>query len=212
MIQDLQNSNDGDVGVAYYYFKAADDDRNMLVRAIKFWIIQLASQCESLPSELLPAVTNSCRLRDSQLPSPDNENRRRWETGLRQVLWSLLTRFRRTFIIIDGLTEMKYAKQVESMVLIIRALLEQDFGNVSIAIFSRSEISLVPLLELADVSVKVSQVEPDLSEYVRLKVTQTVKPLLNAGGLDYDDESLATIEGVINEASTGLWVSLKKIA
>ena len=90
------------------------------------------------------------------------------------------------------------------MVEIAREILEQDLGNVSLAIFSQPFAELEPLLQVADVSIKLTQLEPDLHEYVRLKVIQKVEPMLVAAGLDHDEDSLATIKKVMTEASAGL--------
>ena len=86
----------------------------------------------------------------------------------------------------------------------LQKILEQDFGNVSIGIFSRPSSFLDPLLQLADVSIRLARFEPDLSEYIRHKVGQKVKPMLVAAGMDHDEDSMAAIEKVMAEASAGL--------
>ena len=90
------------------------------------------------------------------------------------------------------------------MIEFLQEVLEQDFGNVSIAIFSRPFSSLEPLLQLADVSIRVTQLEPDLSEYIHFKVSQKVKPMLAKASLDHNEDALAVIEKVMAEASAGL--------
>ena len=127
-----------------------------------------------------------------------------WEFALRSVLQSLFTNFRRTFLFIDGLSEFNGFDFNKRTVEFLQEVLEQDFGNVSIAIFSRPLGTLEPLLELADVSIRVTQFEPDLSEYIHFKVSQKVKPLLAEAKLDHDENALAVIEKVMAEASAGL--------
>lgn len=86
----------------------------------------------------------------------------------------------------------------------LQDILEQDFGDVSVATFSKPDRSLEPLLEIADVSVRLTQIAPDLSQYTRYKIDKTVKPILMAVNLDYDDALLTTIEQVISDAADGL--------
>ena len=86
----------------------------------------------------------------------------------------------------------------------LQVLLEQDLGNISIAIFSKPDSCLGPLLQLADVSIKLTPMEPDLGGYVRIKVNQKVKPLLVAANLDHDEDYLAKIQEIMTEASAGL--------
>ena len=86
----------------------------------------------------------------------------------------------------------------------LQDILEQDFGDVSVAIFSEPDRSLEPLLEIADVSVRLTQIEPYLGQYTRSKIDKTVKPILMAANLDYDDAFLTTIEQVISDAADGL--------
>ena len=86
----------------------------------------------------------------------------------------------------------------------LQEILEQDFGNVSIAIFSTPKPLLESLLQLSDVTIKLTQLEPDLGEYIHRKVFQKVKPELVAASMDYDENTLTTIENVMAEASAGL--------
>ncbi len=204
VIQDLQNSNNGDVGITYYYFGLDDDDvigPPATIRVLQFWVVQLALQCECLPSRLLSEKATF--LRECKLPRLDHSSRSisKWKTYLQSILASLFTQFRRTFLIIDALDKSRF---LEGMLEIAREILEQDFGNVSIAIFSRPCDKLEPLLQVADVSIRLTQLEPDIDEYVRLKVIQKVKPMLADAGLDHDEDSIATIQKVITEASAGL--------
>jgi len=98
--------------------------------------------------------------------------------------------------------------EITTVVALLRNLLEQDHGNVSIAIFSRykHEASLDPLLNLADVSVRVSTIEPSLQQYVHSKIMRLVRPALNEAGPQSasDSSSIAAIEEVIVQASDGL--------
>ena len=198
----MQSPNDSDIGVAYFYF-GDEDSPQVFSRAIQSWIIQLASQCDSLPSEPLPAEWSFKALNRPDLPTP-LKDREAGESGLQQILESLIAKFRRTFFIIDGLDETSYVPDLKRMVLVLQNLLEQDLGNVSIAIFSRPTRLLEPLLQLADVSIKSTQLEFDLSDYVWFKVDQKVKPMLLAENFFHDEESLALIRSVMIEASAGL--------
>ena len=140
-----------------------------------------------------------------------------WEARLLLVLKSLFTKFRRTFLLLDGLDELldNFDKEMDSMgvncsdylkdmVKFLQEILEQDFGNVSIAIFSRPLRGLEPLLRHADVSIRVTRLEPDLSAYIHFKVSVKVKPMLVEAHLDHDQDALAVIEKVMAEASAGL--------
>ena len=199
---------ESDVGIAYIYI---DHTLYGAIRALQFWIIQLATQCGSLPSRLL---TEKLTIRNEyKLPGfGDNLYERSiprdvylaWEARLRLTLTSLFTKFKRTFLLIDGLHEVNTPMGVEVMVRMLQEILEQDFGNVSIGIFSRPASFLDPLLQLADVSIRLAQFEPDLSEYIRYKVGQKVKPMLVAADMDHDENSVAAIEKVMGEASAGL--------
>ncbi len=135
------------------------------------------------------------------MPILNINNYSNWKAYLRSILVSLFTQFGRTFLIIDALDK---SRDDERIVETVREILEQDFGNVSIAIFSEPFDMLEPLLQVADVSIRLTQLEPDLHEYVRLKVSQKVKPMLADAGLDHDEDSIATIQKVMTEASAGL--------
>ena len=153
------------------------------------------------------------------LPSSSNKtySQKAWEASLLPVLKSLFTKYRRTFLVLDGLDELlddfdrkmdsvrvNYSDHLRNMVKFLQEVLEQDFGNVSIAIFSRPMNGLGPLLQQADVSIRLAQLEPDLSEYIHLKVGHKVKPVLFEENLDHDEDALAMIEKVMAEASAGL--------
>ena len=161
---------------------------------LQFWIIQLASQCQSLPIGL---VTENLTIEDFCNKSPPAKISD-WEPYLILVLFSLLPMFRRTFLLIDGFETPRYMGRL------IQDVLEQDLEDVSIAIFSRPDRSLEPLLDIADVSIRLTQIEPDLGQYTRYKIDGVVKPMLVTATLDYDDGFLATIEQVISGAADGL--------
>ena len=204
IIQDLQSSSNGDVGIAYYYFGGDINNSLYMIRPLQFWILQLASQCQSLPSELLSQDLYFQKLVDLPESKSDKRYYSGWEAPLRSLLAPLFTKFRRTFFLIDGLDEIVDAEASATIVGTLQHFLEQDFGNVSIAIFSRPIDTLEPLLQLADVSIRVTQVEPNLINYIQFKVGQKVKPVLMAEQLDHDEQSLALIETVLTEASAGL--------
>jgi len=131
---------------------------------------------------------------------------------LEEILMSLLPLFRRTFLFVDGLNgdfDVEWGSDaVLTTVALLRKLLEQDRGNISIAIFSREKhgASLGPLLNLADVSIRVSKIEPSLQQYVHSKIMRLVQPALVEAGPQNakDSPSIAAIEEVIVQASDGL--------
>jgi len=159
---------------------------------LKFEIMQLALQLRALPTS------------DSLWTFKENSRQR-----LEEILMSLLPKFRRTFFFVDGLNH-NYVKigEVITVVAMLQNLLEQDYGNISIAIFSRGEHpGLVNhLRNLADVSVRVSTIEPSLQQYVHSKVMRLVQPALVEAGPQSakDSPSIAAIEEVIVQASDGL--------
>ncbi len=98
------------------------------------------------------------------------------------------------------------AKEISA---IVRSLLEQDFGNVSIAIFSRPEGYLDPVFDLADVSIRLLKAEPStntLSTYCQGRVEEKVKPELVTAGFRQPEIWLDDIVRAICIASDGLWV------
>ena len=129
------------------------------------------------------------------------------ESSLKLLLSSLLAEFRRTFLLIDVFA-WAWAPHSEpnfrEMVVLLKDILEQDLGDVSIAIFSRPDLALEPLLKIADVSIRLTQIEPDLGQYTRYKIDKVVKPRLVTANLDYDDGFLTTIEQVVSGAADGL--------
>ena len=190
-----------DIGIACFYLRAWFSTPFAVIQMLQFLIVQLAAQCESLPSDLL---SNNTTIQGRySLPPLEEEHASlsAWTKCMQSLLASLLIKFRRTFLVIDGLDELPSKKRVIET---LKVLLEQDLGNISIAIFSRPTSYLEPLLQLADVSIKLTPMEPDLGGYVRLKVDQKVKPLLIAENLDHDEEYLAKIQEIMTEASAGL--------
>jgi len=152
---------------------------------LRFWIMQLALQLRIVPhaSSILARSTSE-------------------ERALMKVLMSLLSQFRRTFFVIDGLY-----KTYSQMLAILGRILEQDYGNVSVAVFHGEFNSpLESLTKFADVSIHVSAIEPNLQQYVHSKVIKLVGPaLLDAVSQNSQaNPSLGEIEEVIVEASDGL--------
>ena len=140
-------------------------------------------------------------------PWVDTYSQLAWEALLRSVLQSLFSKFQRTFLFIDGLSEIYDSRDFycnKRTVQFLQRVLEEDFGNVSIAIFTRPLSFLEPLLQLADVFIRVTRFEPDLTEYVHLKVSHKIKPILAEANLEHGQYALAMIEKVLIEASTGL--------
>ena len=162
---------------------------------LQFWIVQLASQCQSPPVGLLTKKLTAIEFCKSY---PLAKTLELWQSFLGSVLVSLLPNFRRTFLLID---DPIWSPHIVS---VLKNVLEQDFGNVSMAVFCEPRSSLEPLLENADVSIRLTQIEPDLGQYTRHKIDMVVKPRLVAANLDYDDGFLATIEQVISDAADGL--------
>ena len=158
---------------------------------LRFWIIQLASQCRSLPVGVL---------------TKNREAEKSYNfAGLKLLLGSLLPCFRRTFLLIDGIDETSVNPESQHrMVKFLQDILEQDLGCISMAIFSRPHSSFEPLLQLADVSIQLTQFEPELSQYAHYRIARKVKPMLVAANLDYDSDLIATIEQVISHAADGL--------
>lgn len=170
---------------------------------LRFWIIQLASQCRSLPAGLLTEKLKAETLFNFPPLSPDCTDAR--ETCLKSLLISLLPFFRRTFLLIDlDNTSVQGPHPNHRMVKLLQEVLEQDFGNISMAIFFRPHSSLETLLQTADVSIQLTQFEPDLGQYVRFRIARIVKPVLVAANLDYDKDLVATIEQTISHAADGL--------
>ena len=90
---------------------------------------------------------------------------------------------------------------------IAQSLLQQDFGNVSIAIFSRPERYSDPIFDLADVSIRLLKAEPStdtLRGYCRSKVEAKVMPELITAGFRQPEIWLDDIEDAICGASDGL--------
>ena len=164
-------------------------------------MFQLALQCSCVPSGSAPNTALQ-----EQLPA-DASKRQQYDWYQRHnenflpSFFSLLPNFRRTYIVLDGLEYVKYALDI------IPALLEQDFGNVSIAVFSRLDKLLGPILELADVSIRLLTAEPSpdtLRGYCRSRMDRKVEPELVAAGFRQPKVWLDDIENAICNASDGL--------
>ena len=178
-------------------------------------MFQLALQCSYVPLlwdrdnvllEKFPA--------DASI-SQQNSWYRRLNESLLQVLFSILPNFRRTYIIIDGFGS--YSSWTDELghrwsrandeLNIILSLLEQDFGNVSIAIYSRHDSRLDPILDLADVSIRLLRAEPSpsaLRTYCQSRVESKVKPELVIAGFQQPEVWLDDIKEAICNASDGL--------
>ena len=95
---------------------------------------------------------------------------------------------------------------------LIQYLLEQDFGNVSIAIFSRPTESFEPIVELADISIRLLKVEAppsSLRGYTQRKIKEYIEPNLVAAGYNRPGAWFTDIEHSFVAASDGLWVYWK---
>lgn len=189
-----------DIGIAYFYLRIGTFFP--VVQMLQFLIVQLAVQCGSLPSDLLSKESSIQQW--YSLPPLAETSYSAWKDCLQSLLASLLIKFRRTFLLFDGLDQIKFTQNRAGMIETLQVLLEQDFGNISIAIFSRPDSYLEPLLQLADVSIKLTPMEPDLGGYVGWKVNQKIKPLLIDENLDYGEDYLAKIQEIVTEASAGL--------
>lgn len=194
VIQDLQDSYGTEVGIAYF-----DMDNNTTEDMIPTWMFQLAFQCSCVP------------LGSGWDTVPTDAPYKHWVSWyqrrhvfLLQALFSILPNFRRTYIILDGFAR-RASNEYDSND--IPSLLEQDFGNVSIAIFSRDHKRLDPIMELADVSIRLLKAEPSantLRGYCRTRVEGKVKPELVTAGFQQPEVWLDDIEKAICNASDGL--------
>lgn len=179
-------------------------------------MFQLALQCACVPVGLAPNNV----LQENLPADASNEQRNSWyqryHESLLQALLSILPNFRRTYIIVDGWFESCVFSNDEwghrrgrakDELNIIPSLLEQDFGNVSIAIFSRLKSSIASITDLADVSIRLLKAEPSfdtLRGYCRSRVECKVKPELVTAGFRQPEVWLDDIEVAICNASDGL--------
>lgn len=138
-----------------------------------------------------------------------NEGKRTFH--LLRILISLLPKYRLTFFVLDGFDETGRSlfdppsRSTLLFVNVLEELLVQDYGSVSIAIFSRPMVKvLAPLLDLADVSVRLSSIEPDLQRYVAIKIERNIRPSMIAAGFESGHDLLDTIRQVLFEAADGL--------
>ena len=206
VIQDLRNSNSTESGLAYCYLGHSYLENIDIEAILPTWMCQLALRCSCVPSGLSPDMAFQ------KLGSSSHQYRE----FLLHALFSILPNFRRTYIILDGLDtcgtgdDDSHARMVTETFGVIRSLLEQDFGNVSIAIFSRPERSLDnpnPIFDLADVSIRLLKAEPSpdtLHGYCRSRVEGKVMPELEIAGFRQPEIWLDDIENAISRASDGL--------
>ena len=155
-IQDLQSSKMRDIGIAYFYLRRGTSFA--VVQMLQFWIVQLAVQCGSLPSDLLSKESSIQQW--YSLPPLAETSYSAWKDCLQSLLASLLIKFPRTFLLFDGLDQIKFTQKRAGVIETLQVLLEQDFGNISIAIFCRPDSYLEPLLQLADVFIELTPMEP----------------------------------------------------
>ena len=218
VIQNLQESCDKAVGVAYYYvYQSRDLDTWPVIDSVVSTLMaQLALQARCAPS--LSALESLLPGRSPANTSLDIQYRQLREHRLR-ALFTILSLFRRTYIILDGLDSSQFslspagggndsanAKKIST---IIQPLLEQDFGNVSIAGFFRAEEFYGHMFDLADVSIRLLKAEPStnaLRRYCRDRVESKVKPELVTAGFRQPEDWLDDIEEAICNASDGLLV------
>ena len=158
---------------------------------LQFCIVQLAFQAQCLPEYLVDFGKG----RDSAFVNfiRDQTTVER----LTSLLISILPKFQRTYILLDGLDEIRTRSTVPSnqfhylqdqaastarLFEILESLLEQNLGNVSVATFSRPlPTHFDTILALADVSIRLLRVEyqsADIARYVNLKVGKLIKPEL----------------------------------
>ena len=210
VIQDLQGSYGTEIGIAYCYMGEPE-------HIIETWLFQLALQCSCVPVGL--GKENVLQANPPADASVEQRNSwyQRHQESLLQALFSVLPNFRRTYIILDGFESCVFMtdewghrrQRAKDEPKIIPSLLEQDFGNVSIAVFSRNEKRLDPIIELADVSIRLLKAEPSpdtLRGYCRSSVERKVKPELVAAGFRQPEVWLDDIEEAICNASDGLCV------
>ena len=199
----------GSVGTASVGPSSEDTGSGAIVPA---WMFQLALRCSCVPSGLAPNKI-------LQEKSPADASHAQSESWCQQyseyllhALFSILPNFRRAYIILDGLDTrgkgddslLRRAKEISA---IIQSLLEQDFGNVSIAIFSRPETYLDSIFDLADVSIRLLKAAPSpdtLRGYCRSRVKGKVMPELVTAGFRQPEIWFDDIEEAVFRASDGL--------
>ena len=208
VIQDLQESYGSEVGIAYCYIGPSEPQH-----IIQIWLCQLALRCSCVPS-------GRDNVLEEGIPASASEGQwsswyHRQHEGLLQALFSILPNFRRTYIIVDGFESYAIwpdawghrSQRAKDEFNLIPSLLEQDFGNVSIAVFSRDHKQLDPIIELADVSIRLLKAEPSpntLRGYCRSRVEGKVKPELVTAGFRQPEIWLDDIELAIYNSSDGL--------
>lgn len=202
VIQDLQSSCGTGVGVAYNYRSTMDYSYNVP----QTWIAQLALRCSCVPSKLAPNKVLQDKPPDDASMAQLESWRQQYHDYLRYALFSILPNFRRTYLILDDFPSVG----ADEMSAFVQSLLEQDFGNVNIAIFSRPKIPKIlpdPLLDLTDVSIRLWKAEPSpdsLHGYCRIRVERKVMPELVSAGFQRPEAWLGDTEDAICGASDGL--------
>ena len=181
---------------------------------IPIWMYQLGLRCSCVPSGLAAhEVLKEKPPADASLAQLEAWHQQHGEYLL-HALFSILSKFRRTYILIDGLEhwgrnedDSFFERRVTEISAMLQSLLQQDFGNVSIAIFSRPERHLDHIFDLADVSIRLLKAEPStdtLRGYCRSKVEAKVMPELIDAGFRQPEIWLGDIENAICGASDGL--------
>ena len=168
-------------------------------------MFRLALQCSCVPLGSAPNNVSQEELPADASQEQQNSWDQRHHKSFHQELFSILSNFRRTYIVLDGLED--GGSEVMHALKIVPSLLEQDFGNVSIAIFSRVHTALASITDLADVSIRLLKAEPSpdtLRGYCRSRVERKVKPELVSAGFRQPEVWLDDIERAICNASDGL--------
>ncbi|KAL8711190.1 MAG: hypothetical protein Q9220_004335 [cf. Caloplaca sp. 1 TL-2023] len=213
MIQDLQRSNDEQIGVADFHSRHRYDD---VIEALRIWIIRLALQCRCLPilsdagSPILKELIDLPPFPTKFVQKPSSPQWKAHMEGLLSILKSLLPMFRRTFLLIDGIEDLPGREgngpPANEVVELLQNILEQHHGDVSIATFTR--VPPAPLLQIADVSIRLAHVEPNLETYTSFLIHTKVKPALRDANPSYNEDLLAEIESTIIEAAHGLYLGV----
>ena len=147
---------------------------------MQFYIVQLAFQAQCLPENLIISGMNS-ELDDFEDGKADFSK----TELLIALLESMITKFRRLFILLDDVS-VKLLNE-EPIPDFLRRLLEQDLGNVSVAIFRHPFALLHQKFDIADVSIRLIDVQyrsEDITNYVDWKLNKLIKPLLDFSSIN----------------------------
>ncbi|KAL8951744.1 MAG: hypothetical protein Q9222_002294 [Ikaeria aurantiellina] len=201
IIQDIQRSKNNQVGVAFFHFGSSINYNTR--NAHSFWIIQLALQCNCLPA--ISKTGNSIKNESSDLSEVEKlfqYPETLFISGrLLRIFFSLLPRFRRTFLLIDGLGEDDH-ERIE----MLQSILGQGHGDVSVATFAR--VTPTSLLQDADISIRLAHFQPNLDQYTSFRIHTKVKPALRDVHLSYDEDFLSRVGSIISEAAHGLYLGV----